>query len=79
MGCGNGLLVYLLALEGVPVMGLDVRKRKVWDEFSKIVDLHHLSLNPTSSSSMELLKGVDFLIGNHSDELTPWVPIIAAR
>lgn len=60
-------------------MGLDVRKRKVWDEFSRIAELHHAPLNPTLPTSMELLKGVDFLIGNHSDELTPWVPIIAAR
>jgi len=21
----------------------------------------------------------DWLIGNHSDELTPWIPVIAAR
>lgn len=79
MGCGNGLLVYLLALENVPVLGLDVRKRKIWDKFSPIAELHNVSLDPTSSNSMELLKDVDFLIGNHSDELTPWVPIIAAR
>ena len=22
---------------------------------------------------------VDWLIGNHSDELTPWIPVMAAR
>ncbi|KAE9417095.1 hypothetical protein Angca_006461, partial [Angiostrongylus cantonensis] len=26
-----------------------------------------------------LLDGVDYLIGNHTDELTPWIPLVAAR
>ena len=26
-----------------------------------------------------LFPDVDWLIGNHSDELTPWIPVIAAR
>lgn len=26
-----------------------------------------------------LFPGTDWLIGNHSDELTPWIPVIAAR
>lgn len=30
-------------------------------------------------SSKSLFPEVDWLIGNHSDELTPWVPVIAAR
>ena len=30
-------------------------------------------------SSESLFPDVDWLIGNHSDELTPWIPVIAAR
>lgn len=26
-----------------------------------------------------LFPGTDWLIGNHSDELTPWIPVMAAR
>lgn len=26
-----------------------------------------------------LFSGTDWLIGNHSDELTPWIPVLAAR
>lgn len=32
-----------------------------------------------SPSDQTLFPGVDWLIGNHCDELTPWVPVIAAR
>ncbi|CAK5128599.1 unnamed protein product [Meloidogyne enterolobii] len=31
------------------------------------------------SRKRQVLNSVDFLIGNHSDELTPWIPILAAR
>ncbi|XP_019622874.1 PREDICTED: probable tRNA (uracil-O(2)-)-methyltransferase [Branchiostoma belcheri] len=31
LGCGNGLLVYILAQEGHPGKGIDVRKRTTWD------------------------------------------------
>lgn len=30
-------------------------------------------------SDETLFPGTDWLIGNHSDELTPWIPVIAAR
>lgn len=30
-------------------------------------------------SSDTVFPGVDWIIGNHSDELTPWIPVIAAR
>ena len=34
LGCGNGLLVYLLTKEGIPNgVGLDIRKRKIWNFF----------------------------------------------
>ena len=34
IGCGNGLLVYLLNAEGWHGWGFDARKRKTWDTFS---------------------------------------------
>ena len=33
LGCGNGLLVHLLTQEGIPGVGLDIRKRKIWNCF----------------------------------------------
>jgi tRNASer (uridine44-2'-O)-methyltransferase len=33
IGCGNGLLVYILTLEGWPGWGFDARRRKTWDTF----------------------------------------------
>ncbi|CAG8789669.1 10860_t:CDS:1, partial [Racocetra fulgida] len=33
LGCGNGLLTFLLTSEGHEGMGIDVRKRKIWDVF----------------------------------------------
>eukprot|EP00058_Branchiostoma_floridae_P005279 XP_002590767.1 hypothetical protein BRAFLDRAFT_78181 [Branchiostoma floridae] len=35
LGCGNGLLVYILAQEGHPGKGIDVRKRTTWDIFGQ--------------------------------------------
>ncbi|RCN48735.1 nicotinate phosphoribosyltransferase, (NAPRTase) family [Ancylostoma caninum] len=46
LGCGNGLLVYLLNKE---------------------------------ADKNSIPHDVDYLIGNHTDELTPWLPIMAAR
>ncbi|KAI3376403.1 hypothetical protein L3Q82_016891, partial [Scortum barcoo] len=34
---------------------------------------------PITPSASCLFPGTDWLIGNHSDELTPWIPVIAAR
>lgn len=35
LGCGNGLLVHILSSEGYPGLGIDLRKRKIWDHFPK--------------------------------------------
>lgn len=39
LGCGNGLLVYILAMEGYSGVGIDVRKRNIWDMYSSKVKL----------------------------------------
>lgn len=39
LGCGNGLLVYILTLEGHTGIGIDVRRRKIWDMYPSEVKL----------------------------------------
>ncbi|XP_074479456.1 putative tRNA (uracil-O(2)-)-methyltransferase [Sebastes fasciatus] len=76
LGCGNGLLVHILANEGHPGKGIDVRRRKIWDMYGPQTLLEEKAITPSESF---LFPGTDWLIGNHSDELTPWIPVIAAR
>lgn len=38
IGCGNGLLVYILRQEGYSGWGFDARKRKSWDNYRSEVD-----------------------------------------
>ncbi|XP_056225800.1 probable tRNA (uracil-O(2)-)-methyltransferase [Seriola aureovittata] len=76
LGCGNGLLVHILTNEGHPGKGIDVRRRKIWDTYGPRTVLEEKAITPSESF---LFPGADWLIGNHSDELTPWIPVIAAR
>ena len=39
LGCGNGLLVYILSREGYAGRGVDIRRRKIWDAYGDGVDL----------------------------------------
>ncbi|CAG8623275.1 2640_t:CDS:10 [Cetraspora pellucida] len=76
LGCGNGLLTFLLTSEGHEGVGIDVRKRKIWDVFqNKGAKLIVETLQP----NVVTYPDVDWIIGNHADELVPWIPIIAAR
>ncbi|XP_034532640.1 probable tRNA (uracil-O(2)-)-methyltransferase [Notolabrus celidotus] len=76
LGCGNGLLVHILTNEGHPGKGIDVRRRKIWDMFGPGTLLEEKAITPSESF---LFPRTDWLIGNHSDELTPWIPVMAAR
>lgn len=76
LGCGNGLLVYILAGEGHRGLGIDVKRRKIWDLFPSHVELKEATIEP---SDKHLFPEHDWLIGNHSDELTPWIPVMAAK
>ncbi|NXI71334.1 TRM44 methyltransferase, partial [Anseranas semipalmata] len=76
LGCGNGLLVHILSNEGHSGRGIDVRRRKIWDLYGPETHLEESSIMPGDS---HLFPDTDWLIGNHSDELTPWIPVIAAR
>lgn len=77
LGCGNGLLVYILSQEGYSGgVGVDLRRRKIWDFFQNSgTDLRVETFEPKPEP---LLKNYEWVIGNHSDELTPWIPLISS-
>ena len=74
IGCGNGLLVFLLSSEGYQGCGLDIRSRKLWSLYPPHDHLKVETLTPTPSTAFPQY---DWLLGNHSDELTPWLPVMA--
>lgn len=132
LGCGNGLLVYILIMEGYRGKGIDARSRKSWALYPEEVSQNLLeqvlvpsillkphpsvsklapdlkdngrifkaSLSPADKdkytdgnssanyhSSTSLLDSPQvsttedfspntFIIGNHSDELTCWIPLL---
>ncbi|XP_059532386.1 probable tRNA (uracil-O(2)-)-methyltransferase isoform X2 [Myotis daubentonii] len=76
LGCGNGLLAHILSGAGHPGRGIDVRRRKIWDAYGPQTRLEEAAITPSDET---LFPDADWLIGNHSDELTPWIPVIAAR
>ncbi|KAJ8722521.1 hypothetical protein PYW07_003701 [Mythimna separata] len=76
LGCGNGLLVYILTKEGHIGLGIDVRKRNIWDMYPSNVILKEKTITPSDTS---IFPDMDWIIGNHSDELTPWIPVITAK
>lgn len=78
MGCGNGLLVFFLISEGYNGFGIDLQKRAIWDLYPDSVKaaLREVVIDPTNFKGYE---SANWLIGNHSDELTPWLPILAVK
>ena len=79
VGCGNGLLVYILTKEGFHGSGFDLRSRKIWTYFQSqgcILDVRTLSPDP---GCLDEFKGCAWIIGNHSDELTPWMPLYSFK
>ncbi|KAJ2159494.1 tRNA(Ser) Um(44) 2'-O-methyltransferase [Coemansia sp. RSA 552] len=74
LGCGNGFLVYLLNSEGYDGYGIDQSARKIWQQYGRPVDLRAQTLEP-----YDFAADTDWIIGNHADELAPWIPIIAAQ
>ncbi|KAI8978593.1 hypothetical protein BDB01DRAFT_799357 [Pilobolus umbonatus] len=75
MGCGNGLLTYLLTCEGYQGYGVDIASRRIW---SKLDNGRNL-LRVEAIYPSNITYNADWLIGNHADELVPWIPIIASR
>lgn len=124
LGCGNGLLVYILNMEGYAGKGMDARARKSWSTYPQEVQnnlleqivipsillkphpaVRKIAPNVTDNgrvyqvpeaakegpvsyhTSASLLKSSQicttedfpsntFIIGNHSDELTCWIPLL---
>lgn len=90
IGCGNGLLVFILLSEGYPGWGFDARARKTWSTFPAHIQarLQQRILVPDllqQHASMQVVeewhngcfpKGT-FIVSNHADELTPWTPLLA--
>uniref|UniRef100_A0A1I7TEX0 tRNA (uracil-O(2)-)-methyltransferase n=1 Tax=Caenorhabditis tropicalis TaxID=1561998 RepID=A0A1I7TEX0_9PELO len=81
IGCGNGVLVHLLNLTGMKGYGVDVRSRQIWNTTLKHVDLRESVVEPqvVVENEPHFDSDVDLLVGNHSDELTPWIPVMAAK
>ncbi|KAI3479688.1 hypothetical protein L1887_58253 [Cichorium endivia] len=82
VGCGNGLLTYILSREGFKGVGLDLRARKSWTQYRNDgAELHEWTFNPADlihTPASDVWQGA-FLIGNHADELTPWLPVLATH
>uniref|UniRef100_A0A0V0J7P0 tRNA (uracil-O(2)-)-methyltransferase n=2 Tax=Schistocephalus solidus TaxID=70667 RepID=A0A0V0J7P0_SCHSO len=78
IGCGNGLLVYLLISEGFHGIGIDIKGRGIWKQYPARVAaaLKEETLDPSTHPGFPK---ATLLIGNHSDELTPWLPILATK
>ncbi|KAI5894501.1 DUF1613-domain-containing protein [Schizophyllum commune H4-8] len=82
LGCGNGLLTHILASEGYAGHGFDVRARTSWSHYPSATQarLRVHAFDPTATTTATpstLLPPHAFLIGNHADELTPWIPVLA--
>jgi tRNASer (uridine44-2'-O)-methyltransferase len=50
IGCGNGLLVYLLTSEGYPGKGIDIRARKIWSFYPSEIKLE-VTINSSKNSN----------------------------
>ncbi|PVV01504.1 hypothetical protein BB560_004076, partial [Smittium megazygosporum] len=74
IGCGNGLLVYILSSEGYKGYGIDQSTRKIWNILSSSADLRSTTIIPNDTTI-----DAEWIIGNHPDELSPWIPVIANK
>ncbi|EMD42208.1 hypothetical protein CERSUDRAFT_147858 [Gelatoporia subvermispora B] len=85
LGCGNGLLVHILVSEGYEGHGIDLRARTSWSYYPESTQKHlHIEavdptafLSPSESHHQQYFPPGVFIIGNHADELTPWVPVLS--
>lgn len=68
-----------MTAEGYQGKGIDVRARASWAQYPDTTreQLHVYAFDPTSKSSCSFIRSGVFIIGNHADELTPWVPVLA--
>lgn len=92
IACGNGILVYVLHMEGYKGLGFDACRRKSWDTFPDEVQacIEEKVIIPRPFMDVlgpqEIGVGIHsgefpentFIISDHADELTVWTPIMAA-
>ncbi|KAJ5367996.1 tRNA (uracil-O(2)-)-methyltransferase [Penicillium cataractarum] len=92
MACGNGVLVYILLMEGYSGCGFDARRRKSWSIYPSwvqerltekiLIPKPFADIAEAGDIGMNITKGDfprdTFIISNHADELTVWTPLIAA-
>jgi tRNASer (uridine44-2'-O)-methyltransferase len=92
LACGNGILVYVLLMEGYKGLGFDACRRKSWETFPAEIQecLEERIFIPRPFVDVLDLQGVGaeihtgdfpddtFIISDHADELTVWTPIMAA-
>ncbi|KAK5693040.1 tRNA(Ser) Um(44) 2'-O-methyltransferase [Elasticomyces elasticus] len=92
IGCGNGVLTYILISEGYRGSGFDARERKTWSIFPADVRdclqqrllVPEIFLSDTEgakdstwhSGVFDEYPGA-FIVSNHADELTAWTPLLA--
>ncbi|PYH34105.1 tRNA (uracil) methyltransferase [Aspergillus neoniger CBS 115656] len=93
VACGNGVLVYVLLMEGYKGFGFDARRRKTWSIFpesvqSRLTEEIYIP-KPFSETNPSLFQELTikshtgsfpkdtFIISNHADELTVWTPLMA--
>ena len=70
------LFLTLMCLMQHRGVGYDIRKRNIWDMYDEHTDLREATVTP---DDLDLITDYDWLLGNHSDELTPWIPVMATR
>jgi tRNASer (uridine44-2'-O)-methyltransferase len=77
LSCGNGLLTHILTAEGYDGKGIDLRARTSWSHYPQTTqnNLHVHAFDPSRPDAF-LKEGI-FIIGNHADELTPWLPVLS--
>lgn len=92
IACGNGVVVYVLLLEGYSGWGLDARRRETWSIFPKSVQerLKEKIYIPKPFMDVTDTGGIDvdihtgdfpphtFIISNRADEMTVWTSLMAA-
>ncbi|GLB39006.1 putative predicted AdoMet-dependent methyltransferase [Lyophyllum shimeji] len=78
-GCGNGLLTHILLQEGYEGRGIDLRARNSWSHYPRSTQDHLVvhAFDPTAIAPDPYFQPGIFVIGNHADELTPWVPVLS--
>ncbi|KAJ5365600.1 tRNA (uracil-O(2)-)-methyltransferase [Penicillium concentricum] len=91
LACGNGILVYILLMEGYKGVGFDACRRKSWETFPAEIQEcleERIFIPRPFADVLDQEIGVEihtgdfpdntFIISDHADELTVWTPIMAA-